>query len=97
MVRCKFGGGINRGFLAILTILALQIGVFKDRLNSYGGYFLVRGGDKKCEEYKNWVKILSDSYKRAILVKKMVNMGEYRNENWVKMVKKKVNIRMKLG
>ena len=25
---------------------------------------------KKWEEYKNWVKILSDSYKRAILVRK---------------------------
>ena len=36
--------------LAILTILALQIGVLKDRLNSYGGYFLVTGGDKKCGE-----------------------------------------------
>ena len=36
--------------LAILTILALQIGVLKDRLNSYSGYFLVRGGDKKCGE-----------------------------------------------
>ena len=48
MVQWKFGGGINKGFfLAILTILALQIGIFKDRLNSYGGYFLVRSGDKK--------------------------------------------------
>ena len=49
MVRWKFGNNIGFFFiLAILTILALQIGVFKDRLNSYGGYFLVRGGDKKC-------------------------------------------------
>ena len=58
----------------------------KDRLNSYGGYFLVRGGDKKCGEYKNknWVKILrSDSYKRAILVRQ--NSKKYEN------------IRMKIG
>ena len=74
--------------LTILTILALQIGVFKDRLNSHGGYFLVRGGDKKCGEYKNWVKLLSDSYRGAILVgKKKVKMGENRNGNLVKMVK----------
>ena len=61
----------------------------KDRLNSYGGYFLVRGGHKKCGEYKNknWVKILrSDSYKRAILVRK--KMGKYKNENLVKTGKK---------
>ena len=38
--------------LTILTILALQIGVFKDRLNYYGGYFLVRGGDKNTENIK---------------------------------------------
>ena len=29
-----------------------------------------RKNGKKWEEYKNWVKILSDSYKRAILVRK---------------------------
>ena len=46
----KFGGGINRGSLAILAILtilailALQIGVFKDKLNFYGkGYFWWEG------------------------------------------------------
>ena len=27
-----------------------------------------------------------DSYKRAILVKKKWKMGEYRNENWVKIL-----------
>ena len=30
---------------------------------------------KKWKEYKNWVKILSDSYKRAILVRKLVKNG----------------------
>ena len=30
---------------------------------------------KKWEEYKNWVKILSDWYKRAILVGKKWKMG----------------------
>ena len=44
---------IISGFSAILAILAFQIGGFKDRLNFYGGYFLVKGGDKKCGEYKN--------------------------------------------
>ena len=68
---------MKKGFLAILAILALQIGFFKDRLNPYGGYFMVRGSDKKCGEYKNWVKILrSDSYKRDILVKKNGKNGE---------------------
>ena len=45
--------------LAILTIF-IAIEFFKDRLNSYGGYFLVREreSDEKCGEYKNWVKIL---------------------------------------
>ena len=38
---------------------------------------MVRGSDKKCGEYKNWVKILrSDSYKRDILVKKNGKNGE---------------------
>ena len=41
------------GFSAILAILTFQIGGFKDRLNSYGGYFLVKGDDKKYREYKN--------------------------------------------
>ena len=69
MVWWKFGNNI--GVLAILAILAFQIGDFKDRLNSYGGYFLVKGGGKKCREYKNWVKILrSDSYRGAILARK---------------------------
>ena len=60
-------------FLAILTILNIFIAIkfLKDRLNSDDGYFLVRGGDKKSGEYKNWVKILrSDSYKGAILARK---------------------------
>ena len=64
----------------------------KDRLNSYGGYFLVRGGHKKCGEYKNknWVKILrSDSYKRAILVRQnSKKYGNIRMKIGSKMVKK---------
>ena len=68
-------------FLAILTIF-IAIECFKDRFNFYGGYFLVRGGDKKCGEYKNWVKILrSDSYRGAILVGKLVKMGNIRMKN----------------
>ena len=37
----------------------------------------MRGGDKKCRECKNclnYIKILSDSYKRAIFSEKMVKM-----------------------
>ena len=57
-------------------------------MNSYGGYFLVRGGDKKCEEYKNWVKILSDSHRGAILARKNVKNGKISEwKNFVKMVK----------
>ena len=73
MVRCKFGGSTNRGLFSYFNYFnyfSHQIGVLKDRLNSYGDYFLVRVDDKKCGEYKNRVKILSDSYKRAILEKK---------------------------
>ena len=61
-------------------------------MNSYGGYFLVRGGDKKCGEYKNknWVIILrSDSYKRAILVRQNgKKYGNIKMKIGSKMVKK---------
>ena len=53
MVRWKFGGDINVGFLAILE---LQIRVFfKTDSIFYGGYFLVREkeSNKKCGAYKN--------------------------------------------
>ena len=67
-------------FLAILTIF-IAIECFKDRFNFYGGYFLVRGGDKKCGEYKNWVKILrSDSYRGGYFSEKNGKNGEYKNE-----------------
>ena len=62
-------------------------------MNSYGGYFLVRGGDKKSGEYKNknWVKILrSDSYERAkiFLVRKNgKKWGNIRTKIGSKMVK----------
>ena len=37
--------------------------------------------DKKCGEYKNWVKMLrSDSYKGAILARKNGKNEEYKNE-----------------
>ena len=50
MVRWKLEGGISRGFfLAILVILAI-LAILG---NFYGCYFLVRGGDKKCGEYKS--------------------------------------------
>ena len=42
-----------------------------------------RKNDRKWEEYKNWVKILSNSYKTAILVRK-------NSEKWG-------NIEMKIG
>ena len=57
MVRWKFGVGINKGFLAILV---LQIKVFLRYIEFlWERLFLVRGGDKKCGEYKNknWVGI----------------------------------------
>ena len=66
-------GGKVGDFLVVLAILTIFIAIkfFKDSLNSCGGYFLVRGSDKKCGEYKNWVKILrSDSYRGAILARK---------------------------
>ena len=60
MVWWKFGAGINKGFLAILAIFVLQIKVFLRYIEFlWERLFLVRGGDKKCGEYKNknWVGI----------------------------------------
>ena len=51
MVQWKFGGDINKG---VLAILALQIRFFLRWTEFlWVGYFLMRGGDKKCGEYEN--------------------------------------------
>ena len=57
MVWEKFGVGINKGFLVVLSVLAIlavQISVFfKIDLISIGKVIFGKRGDKKCGEYKN--------------------------------------------
>ena len=101
-VQWKFGNniGVFRYFSCFNYFYCYRV-FFLNKLNSNGGYFLVRGGDKKCENIRIKIDPKLWDLIRTILVRKMVKIGKYKNENWFKfwvlILKKRENVRIKIG